>query len=60
MIALLQVVLKFAPGWALAWVKERPPFLCACCGAVMVIVPTRIRPGIEGLMPVPIVTQAVH
>lgn len=59
LIALLHVVLKFAPGRALAWVKERPPFLCACCGAVMAIVKTRIRSGIERLMPVPIVTQAV-
>ena len=59
LIALLHVVLKFAPGRALAWVKERPSFLCACCGAVMAIVKTRIRSGIERLMPVPIVTQAV-
>jgi hypothetical protein len=40
LIALLHVILKFAPGRALAWVKERAPILCACCGAVMVIAPT--------------------
>ena len=59
LIALLHVLLKFAPDRALAWVKERPPFLCERCGAIMAIVKTRIRSGIERLMPVPIVTQAV-
>ena len=43
----------------MAWVKERPPILCACCGAVMVIVRTRIRSGIEGIMPALIVTQEI-
>lgn len=43
LIALLHVLLKFAPGRSMAWIKERPPILCACCGAVMVIVKTRIR-----------------
>ncbi len=42
LIALLQVLLKFVPGSAKAWVKERAPILCACCGAVMKIVRTRI------------------
>ena len=60
LIALLHVLLKFAPGRALAWVKERPPFLCERCGAMMAIVKTRIRPGIAALRPVPIVTQEVH
>jgi hypothetical protein len=40
LIALLQVVLKFAP--APAPLRPRPPLLCACCGAVMRIVRTRI------------------
>ena len=60
LIALLHVLLKFAPGQALAWVKQRAPILCSCCGAVMVIVRTRIRSGIEGVMPVPIAAQGVH
>jgi hypothetical protein len=60
LIALLQVLLRFAPGRETAWVKQRAPILCACCGAVMVIVRTRIRPGIEGGIPVPIATQGVH
>jgi hypothetical protein len=60
LIALLQVLLKFAPGRALAWVKERPPILCAGCGAVMVIVRTRLRSMASGGVPVPMVTQGVH
>jgi len=60
LIALLHLLLRFAPGRALAWVKERAPILCSCCGAVMVIVRTRIRSGIEGGMPTPIVTLALH
>jgi hypothetical protein len=60
LIALLHLLLKFDPGRALAWVKARAPILCACCGAVMVIVKTRIRSAcIEG-MPAPIVTRGVH
>jgi hypothetical protein len=42
LIALLQVLLKFVPRRAPDQVKERPPFLCACCGAAMKIVRTRI------------------
>ena len=57
LIALLHVLLKFAPGRAMAWVKKRAPMLCACCGAVMVIVKTQIRSGIEGGAPVPIATE---
>ena len=60
LIALLHVLLKFDPGRALAWVKERAPILCACCGAVMVIVRTRIQSLFSGVMPVPIVTQGTH
>jgi hypothetical protein len=43
LIALLHLLLKFDPARALTWVKPRAPFLCACCGAVMTIVRTRIR-----------------
>ena len=60
LIALLQVLLKFDPGRALTWVKQRAPIVCTCCGAVMVIVKTRIRSLFSGLMPAPIVTQGVH
>lgn len=60
LIALLHLLLKFAPGRALAWVKERAPILCACCGTVMVIVRTRIPPRFSGGIPVPIATQGAH
>ena len=60
LIALLHVLLRFAPERALAWVKERAPILCACCGAVMVIVRTRIRSVFSAGMPVPIVTEGTH
>ena len=51
LIALLQVVLKFSPGLASDWVKERAPILCSCCGAVMKIVRTRIRSSLSGAVP---------
>ena len=60
LIALLHLLLRFAPGRALTWFKERAPILCTCCGAAMAIVRTRIRSGIEGGMPVPIATQGAH
>ena len=60
LIALLHLLLKFDPGRALAWVKERPPILCTCCGAVMTIVKTQIRSVFSGGIPVPIATQGTH
>ncbi|MBK9395646.1 MAG: transposase [Uliginosibacterium sp.] len=57
LIALLHLVLKFAPGRSMAWVKERAPILCSCCGALMVIVRTRLRSAFSGGVPVPIATQ---
>ena len=60
LIALLHLLLKFAPASALAWVKERAPILCRCCGAVMVIVRTRIRSGIKRVIPVPIVAGGAN
>ena len=51
LLALLHLLLKFAPAQAMAWFKERAPILCTCCGAVMVIVRTRIRSGISGSRP---------
>ncbi len=44
LIAWLQYRLGFNPNRALAWVKPRPLLTCRCCGAVMNIVRTRIRP----------------
>src|SRR5471030_1580121 len=58
--ALLHLLLKFDPSRALAWVKERPPILCTCCGAVMTIVKTQIRSVFSGGIPVPIATQGTH
>jgi len=37
------LLLKFDPKRFMPARKERPAMLCACCGAVMVIVRTRIR-----------------
>ena len=54
LIALLQVLLKFVPRPATAWVRERAPILCTCCGAAMMIVKTRIRAGCGGTPPAPI------
>lgn len=55
LIAVLQVVLKFAPDLSMAWIKVRAPILCSCCGAVMVIVKTRIRSVFAGGVSAPIV-----
>jgi len=60
LIALLQVLLKFAPDPSTAWVKERAPILCTCCGAAMVIVKTRIRAGGCGTIPVPSAALGTH
>jgi hypothetical protein len=49
LIALLQVVLKLAPAAPMAWVRERAPILCSCCGAAMKIVRTRIRAAISAV-----------
>jgi len=59
LIAVLHVLLKFVPGHSLAWVKERAPILCSCCGAVMVIVKTRIRTWFAGPLPVPLSAAGV-
>jgi hypothetical protein len=60
LIALLHVILKLAPGRSLAWFKERAPILCACCGAMMVIVKTQLRSRFSGPLPIPLATQEVH
>lgn len=48
LIALLHLLLKFVPVLASAWVKERAPIPCPCCGAAMKIVRTRIPPARTG------------
>ncbi|MEX2468824.1 MAG: IS91 family transposase [Pseudohongiellaceae bacterium] len=58
LIALLQVLLKCAPGPTTAWVRARTPIPCPCCGAVMVIVKTRIPAGSPGAPPLPIAVPA--
>lgn len=62
LIALLQVLLRFDPGQAMAWTKacakERAPMLCACCGAAMAIVKTRMRPRSHQATPPPTATTA--
>jgi len=45
LIALLHVLLKFAPRLAADVITPRAPIVCPCCGAVMIIVKTRIRPA---------------
>jgi len=60
LIALLHVLLKFDPGRSMAWFKERAPIVCACCGAVMVIVRTQLRSVFSGGITVPIATQRAH
>ena len=60
LIALLHVLLRFDPGRASDWLKERAPILCACCGSVMKIVRTRIPPSSVGVAPVPLAARGAH
>ena len=60
LIALLQVLLKWIPTQATGWIKERPPILCTCCGAVMKIVKTRIRSVLAAVMSTPVVAAGVQ
>ena len=57
LITLLHLLLKFVPPAAVGWFKQRAPILCTCCGAVMVIVKTRIASTFRGALPVPVVAQ---
>jgi hypothetical protein len=52
LITLLHVLLKFIPPQVAAALKPRPPIMCPCCGAVMKIVQTCVRPE-----PIPIDEQ---
>ena len=44
LIQVLQLICKLDPNRALAWIRKRPPMRCSCCGGVMRITKTRIRP----------------
>ena len=44
LILLLQLLLKLDPNRALAWMKKRPQWLCARCGAKMIIIETQLPP----------------
>ena len=54
LIGLLHLLLKFDPGRFTPPRKERPPMHCACCGAVMTIVRTRIRSTLRGAAAPPV------
>jgi hypothetical protein len=56
LIALLHLLLKFIP--VPAPLKQRPPILCPCCGAVMKIVKTRMQPLVPWPTPGPVATHA--
>ncbi|HRL78657.1 MAG TPA: transposase [Candidatus Accumulibacter phosphatis] len=58
LIALLQLLLNFAPASATAWFKERAPIVCTCCGAVMAIVRTRLPSSFPRPLPAPMVAGA--
>lgn len=60
LIALLHVLLKFVPSQAMAGFKERAPILCPRCGAVMVIVRTRIPSLFSGPIPVPVAPEGAR
>lgn len=53
LIGLLHLLLRFDPGRFTPPRKARPPMLCACCGAAMAIVRTRIRSTSPGVVAVP-------
>lgn len=58
LIALLHLLLKFVPP-VLGWFKQRAPMLCPCCGAVLVIVRTRLAPTSRGAAPIPLGASGV-
>lgn len=59
LIGLLHRLLRFDPGRFAPKALARPPMVCACCGAVMVIVRTRVRSPSSGVVVVPPVVGAV-
>ncbi len=60
LIALLHLLLKFNPYQAGAWVKQRAPIVCPCCGAEMTIVKTRIRMPFLGATPPTPAVEGAH
>jgi hypothetical protein len=60
LIALLHVLLKFVPTPAATWIRQRPPILCACCGAVMRIVRTKLPSGYPQHRAHPTADQGSH
>ena len=54
LILLIQLLLKFDPNRALAWMKIRPQWVCPCCGAKMRIIETRLPPLFSFTWPQPI------
>ena len=59
LIGLLHLLLKFDPGRFAPPRKDRPPMLCSCCGAVMAIILTRIRPPSGTVVVPPVVAVAI-
>lgn len=53
LIRLIQLLLKFDPNRALAWMRKRPQWACSCCGAKMTIIETRLPPLFSFSMPLP-------
>nr|WP_248595237.1 transposase [Candidatus Accumulibacter phosphatis] len=53
LIGLLHLLLKFDPSRFTPPRKARPAMLCACCGAVTVIVRTRIRSTSSSVVAMP-------
>jgi hypothetical protein len=53
LILLIQLLLRFDPNRTLAWVKKRPQWICARCGAQMKIIETRLAPLFSFSRPLP-------
>ena len=60
LIALLHVLLKVTISRVSAWLRERPAFICSCCGAAMKIVRTRIRSPLHGHTHAPTAGREAH
>lgn len=53
LITLIQILLKLDPYRALAWLRKRPQWVCACCGGQMRVIETRIPPLFTITRPIP-------
>jgi len=49
LIVLLQTLTGINTKRALSWLRKRPQFTCKCCGGLMKIIKTRIRPEMKFL-----------